>query len=351
MAKTKKTETIQSKGGKARAAAMTPEQRSEVARAAADARWAARAEEGWSVRRIPRATHDGVLQLGDFELPCAVLEDGRRVLTQSGFNTALGRAGNPYRRPDQDFEVPPFLAANNLKPFISEDLRRSFSPIKFRSPGYGGLSGVSLGYAAELLPRVCRVYLEARDAGVLARGQEHIARACDLLVRGLATVGIVAMVDEATGYQDERDRQELQKILAAYISEELLPWAERFPRDFYKEMFRLRGWSFNPISVKGPRYAGKLTNALVYEKLPPGVLEELRRKNPPDANGQRRHRHHQYLTDDIGNPTLEKHVAVVTAVMRLSPDWETFKTNFQRAFPTKGEQMRLDLPVPADGDE
>lgn len=336
------------KGGRARAAALSPDERRSIAQRAADVRWAASSGSsgaGGRGPRVPRATHVGVLKIGEYEFQCAVLEDGRRVLTQDAFGKAIGRTGNPNRGPGESSEVPPFLAATSLKPFISEELKASSKPIKFRLRTSAGVSGgLALGYAAELLPQVCRVFLDARDAGALHPTQQRVARVSDLLVRALATVGIVALVDEATGYQRERERNELERILALFISKELLTYTKRFPDEFFKQMFRLQGWSFNPLSMQGPRYAGKLVNKLVYERLPPGVLEELRARNPvvPEL-GARRHHHHQLLAPDLGQPVLSAHVAQVTAMMRGSKDWEQFNEIFERAFPKPGDQIRLGL--------
>lgn len=77
-----------------------------------------------------------------------------------------------------------------------------------------------------------------------------------------AKVGLIAVIDEVTGYQDERDRNELQLILEKYVSQELLPWAKRFPDEFYKQMFRLKGWEY--LGKAKPSYAGKLTNEYIY---------------------------------------------------------------------------------------
>jgi len=173
--------------------------------------------------------------------------------------------------------------------------------------------------------------------------QEQISIKADILMRGLAHVGIIALVDEATGYQEVRDRDELNRILEAYIAEELLPWAKVFPDEFYKELFRLRGWQYSPLTVKKPKYVGKLTNQLVYEKLPPGVLQELQAKNPTVKNGWRKHRHRQFLTMDIGHPHLEKHLVAVTTLMRVSPTWGMFKKLFAKAFPTERVQQEMDL--------
>jgi P63C domain len=170
------------------------------------------------------------------------------------------------------------------------------------------------------------------------------AKAADTLIRAFATIGIIALVDEATGYQAEREKDELQTMLAAYVAPEFLPWTKRFPPEFYEQIFRLRGWQYRPLNLKRPRLVGKLTSELVYEKLPDGLLEELRKKNPADETGRRKRKHHQQLlTNDIGNPHLEKHLAVIITLMKISPNWRVFMNHFARAFPAKVEQMTFEF--------
>jgi hypothetical protein len=295
--------------------------------------------------KIPKATHEGDLEIGNTTIHAAVLEDGTRVLSEREMMAALGgkRGGAHWQRKNRGAEgsdLPVYVSASNLAPFITDDLRQKLAkPIVYR-PLEGGNPGN--GVRADAMPQVCDVWLKARDAKALHHSQHHIAIQADILMRGLATVGITALVDEATGYQDDRNRQELQRILEAYIAQELLPWTKQFPDDFYREMFRLRGWRWSPVSVKRPGYVGKLTNKLVYEKLPVGVLDELKRKNPAVAPGRRRHRHHQFLTDDIGHPHLGRHLAAVIALMRAAPDWRTFERMFNRAFP-QNTQLELDM--------
>lgn len=285
-----------------------------------------------------RATHQGELKIGENTLPVAVLEDGTRVITMTAVFRAFRRTtrsrinvGNRVNT------MPSFLDAQNLQPFVSQELKDVIGLITYLSKS----GKETTGYNALILPLLCDVYLSAQDAGALTKKQIPQAAASEILVRSLSKVGILALVDEATGYQAERDRDELQKILSAYISAELLPWTKRFPDEFYEQMFRLRDWQYRPLSTKRPLTAGKLTNQIVYEKLPPGVLDDLRRKNPTDEAGRRKHKHHQFLTMDVGNPHLEKHLAVVTTLMRISPNWRVFMSHFARAFPPPVEQMPL----------
>ena len=292
---------------------------------------------------ILQATHQGELKIGDIVIRCAVLENGTRVLTAQSILTALGRKRKPIISVHKEVQqLPPFLAANNLKPFISDDLIRSTAPIIYK-PKSGGYKGVAYGYKAELLPAVCEVYLKANDKNALIKNQRHIAVQCEILVRGLATVGIIALVDEATGYQEDRARDALEEILRNFISEELLKWVKTFPDEFYRQMFRLRNWQYYQFSVKRPSVAGRITNDIIYERLAPGVLDELRRIIPKDVKGRRKYRYHQRLTEDIGHPALREHLASVITLMKVSTSWRRFYAMLNRALPKWGSTLPMVL--------
>jgi hypothetical protein len=155
------------------------------------------------------------------------------------------------------------------------------------------------------------------------------------------------LVDEATGYQQDRARDELNRILEAYISEELRPWTRRFPDEFFKQIYRLHGWEYRAGHHKRPRHVGKLVNLLVYDKLPSGVLPELKRKNPPvNESGYRRWRHHQFLTAETGEPHLDKQIIEVTTLMRVADDKKQFERLFHKAFPKAGAGHQLGLGLP-----
>lgn len=291
------------------------------------------------VKKLPKATHEGAIRIGDSEIRCAVLDTGQRVLTQSDVMRALGRARQAKGRQyyDADVNLPAFLTAKNLKPFISQDLEVASSQIEFK-PQKGNRA---FGYAADLLPKVCGVYIDAAESGVLTRNQEPIATKAKILLRGFATVGITALVDEATGYQEVRDRRALQAILDAFLRKELAAWAKRFPDEFYQEMFRLRNWQWRGMKINRPSVVGKYTNDLVYERLAPNILDELQRRNPKDEHGHRKAKHHQWLTEDVGHPALAQHLYAIIGFMRASTTWEQFHRMVQRAFPKRNSQMLL----------
>lgn len=322
------------RGGIERARRMSETERSEAARRAAEARWG---------KSVLDATHAGKLVIGDREIDCAVLDDGTRVLSQSTILTALGRVPDKSRRGTGVAKWAPFLSAANLRPFITPELRDLDRPVTYRLPGSGARM---VGYRAEILPRTCGVYLDARAAGVLVPQQAATAQAAEVLLRGLAEVGIISLVDEATGYQDVRARQELQQILQAYVRAEFRPWVKRFPDEFFKEIYRLQGWEYRPGTSKRTPYVGKLIKHYIYEQLPEGVIEELERLNPTDDSGRRRRKHHQHLTADTGNPHLDKQIATVTTLMRIARNQQEFEDLFERAFPPIEPRLPLVIPVP-----
>ena len=329
--------TKQAKGGNARAANLSAEDRREISTKAAEARWGV---------SLPQATHSGELVIGGRKIACAVLQNGKRVLTQGTFLTAIGRAAKAkagtgsLRLVDG---LPPFLVADNLKPFVSDELKQSTTPIVFRT----SKGGKAFGYDAMLLPMVCEVYVNTRDEGKLRKGQEHIAAACYVLMKGLARVGIISLVDEATGYQEQRAKDELARILEAYVQEEYRPWTRMFPEEFFRQIYRLHGWPYKPGNAKRTPLVGHLINKYVYGQLPPGILEELRRLNPVTEGGYRKRKHFQHLTADTGNEHLDRQIMTVTTLMKVSDTKEDLERNIAKAFgkPMPAIQERLPLVI------
>ncbi len=326
------------RSGQARMSKLNPKERSELAKKAAAARWRSVGKE-----ELRFATHMGEITLaeGEIALPCAVLEDGTRVLTQGGFLSAIGRRGKP-KNTFQSTElgvskVAPFLQAENLTEHISEDLRAESAPIAFRLPG----GGKAWGYRADLLPKVCAVYLKARDKSQLLDSQKPTALACDILVRGLAQVGIIALVDEATGYQKDRAADALAKILEAFIAKELQPWVKTFPPDYYEQLFRLRGLDYPQYTVKRPQYFGVLTNDIVYKRLAPGVLDELKKVVPRNEDGRPTAKYFQKLTSNVGYPKLREHLGSVVTLMKLSQNYGDFADKLNHIHPRYGQQMLI----------
>ncbi|WP_080411525.1 P63C domain-containing protein [Burkholderia ubonensis] len=320
-------------GGKARAAKLTPEKRREIALKAVAAREA--------LKDVPRATHgspDHPLKIGDAEIPCYVLSDGTRVLSQRGLISGLGMGSGSDRLVN-------FLNGKAISQFVGPEAVQTIqNPIRFLAP-HGGVP--VYGYPATILVDLCEAVLSARSAGALQSQQMHIADQCEVLVRGFARVGIIALVDEATGYQKDRARDALALILERFVAKELQPYVRTFPAEYYEELFRLRGLPFPPENPSfRPKYFGLLTNDIVYGRLAPGLLEQLKKI----AKSEERKAHlHRRLTSDIGHPKLREHLASVTTIMKLSDSYKDFIAKLNKIHPRFGETIPLDLEEPDRG--
>jgi hypothetical protein len=325
----------QSKGGKARAALLSPEERKRIAVAAAEARWG---------NALPVANYPGVLKIGDMEFPCAVLSDGQtRVLTQSDFMRGMGMyysgwVANNRSAEDRAADVPHFLSFKSLKPFVDRHLGDLQSiVVKYRTAN----GAVAHGVRAEIIPKICDVWLDAEEEGTLGSRQKLIAAKAKIMMRGLAHVGIVALVDEATGYQDLRARDALAQYLEQYVAKELRQWVRTFPRSFFEELCRLKGIPL-PENMRLPKYFGLILNDLVYDRLAPGIRLELNEKNPR-LNGRRRAKHHQWLTEDVGNPRLLHHLGLLEGIGKAFDDgeWDAYKNAVNKRLPKPHTSLPL----------
>ncbi len=312
----KQKDVKKQKAAVARSKSLTAEERSRIATKAA-----------LKKAGYPSATYIGKLKLGNAEIPCAVLDNGKRVVWKRevvGLLTGNKKGG-----------LERYFSPANLQPYVPE---------KFKDPSQASIlfekDGVKCnGYEAEDLVSICQMYLIARRENALLPSQIHLAMQSEIIILGLAGVGIAALIDEATGYQEVRDRDALNLLLEKYLQKEYAAWAKRFPDEFYKEIYRLKSWEYK--EHKHPSIIGKYTNDIVYERLAPGLLEELQKRSPKDDAGRRRIRYHQWMTDDTGIPALSVHIHAVMGLMRASDSWEQFLSMLDRSFPKKGSQIPL----------
>lgn len=289
-----------------------------------------------------KSTHEGVLKLGDATLDVAVLEDGTRVITQSAVFKALDR---PVRGTTRVINLPTFMDAKNLKPFISEDLMGVINKIEYEDTD----GKKQEGYNARIIPLVSDLYLKVREEGKLHASQIATAAKSEILVRSLAQLGITALVDEATGYQDVRVKDALQKIFDKLLLDEAKKYQVTFPLELYKQWFRLNGWQWKPENAqKRPGVIGKWTNKYIYERMAPGLLLELERKNPKNEKGYREHKHFSFLTDEIGEPKLREFFGGLIALAKASTSWKKYISMVERAYPAHGDQIQLFLDEDLD---
>lgn len=338
------------KGGHARAAKLSPEQRSEIAKAAATKRWA----DAPQSNDVPRVLESfkSKLNIAGTEIPCAIVMGPtgvQRVLTENGItNAILGtRSGASKRRKKAAQEegalVPLFVAPRQLKNFITKDLLDGpLKPIDY-------LDGTRMvrGYDASILAAVCNVWLRAREAGQLQDQQHDKAMKAEILTRALAETGIIALVDEATGYQAVRPQNALQSFFDLVLRRELAVWAKRFPDEFYVNIYKLKGWTWPGMSKNRYSIVANYTTNLIYDRLGPGLTEELIRKSPMTDKGYRANKLHQWLSEDIGDPMLATHMHSILMFQRLAIanryGWKRFLHMVDQVLPRRGNTLELPL--------
>jgi hypothetical protein len=330
-------------GGYARAAKLSDEERKIVAQKAANARWD-------KSKHVPQAEYSGELIIGTMKFPCSVLSDGSRILTQTDFMEGMGMYYSGWvsaNRPVEDIaaDIPQFLSFKNLKPFVDRHLGDLQEVIVNYRTERGSLAR---GVRAEIVPKICDVWLDADEQGKLGIRQKQVAAKAKLIMRALAHVGITALVDEATGYQKDRAIDALAKILEQFIAKELRPWVKTFPTEFYEELCRLRDIEFPADREKRqnyPSYFGHITNDIIYKRLAPGVLEELKKQTPKTQKGHKKYHFHRKLSENIGHPKLLAHLDSVVTVMKLTDDgdYEGFVKKLDRVKPKYNETMELNF--------
>lgn len=330
-------DTPQSLGGKARNEVLSKEEKREIAKRGARARWGERAAKA-SDPSLLRATHQGQMIVGGLELDCYVLEDGRRVFHKRGMAKALGMksgGGNVFLRA---------MRRKGLGSEIGQELVASIeNPINFKPL----TQDLAHGYEATVLVEICKAIIRAAEADKLSETQNRLVLQARTILHAFAKVGVTALIDEATGFQQVRAPDALRLLVQQYIEEEKRQWQKQFPDDYYDELNRVYGsrrlttTSSGAVIQNRPQHFAKFTRTYVYQPLENGaVLEELDRINPK-VNGSRRARFHQHLSEEYGLEKLKLQVREVLTLMKVSDNVNQFKRLFAKRFP--GIQPQLSL--------
>ena len=293
-------------------------------------------------KKILKATHGSSktpLIIGDVRIPCYVLENGERVLSRNGLQKALGFQGS-----SGDWIIK-FTNSKAISPYINAGVYKSLNnEIEFERKGAGGSVSSTYGYDATVLIDICDAVLDAKNAGKLTERQLRYAKKAEIIIRSVAKVGIIALIDEATGYQDVRVKGALQTILDKYLLAEAKNYEVTFPLELYKQWFRLNNWEWKEESAqKKPQVIGKWTNKYIYSRIAPNILKELERKNPKNNKGYREHKHFQFLTEEVGEPRLREFFGGLIALARATTNWRKYTQLVERAYPAIGDQLDLFL--------
>jgi hypothetical protein len=334
-------ETPQSKGGRARADMLDEEARRDIAASGGRARWA-RSKELEATGDLPKATHQGKMVVGGLELDCYNLADGRRVFHKRGMARALGMksgGGNVFmravKRKGLGSEIDQKLTEKLENPVVIKPLNQDLAHC----------------FDADVLVDVCKAIIRAGEAEKLTSSQDGLVVQARILLQAFAKVGVAALIDEATGFQQVRDPDALRLLVQQYIEKEKREWEKQFPNEYYDELNRIYGSKRTITTGSGaviqnrPQHFAGFTRSYVYQPLENGaVLEELDRINPKvGKNGTRRARFNQHLTEDYGIEKLKRQVGEVMTLIKVSDTVGQFKRLFLKRFPMSGQQFAMNL--------
>jgi len=280
-------------------------------------------------------THQGVWNIADgINMDCYVTKDKKRLMSLRGTARVMNIKGGGSKGLFRN------LKAKYLKPYLSDHLQTWVN-----RASDGKLSKINAVYGPSFVPfdsnlfvDICKAYIEADNNNILNYNQSITARRLLGIMTAFAKIGIASVIDEITGYQEERESNEMQKLLSKYISSELLPWTKVFNDEFYIQLFRLKKWGkFQKSGQKMPQVVGYLTNDIIYERLPEKVLESLKNNTPKSEAGNNSAKLHQSLSKDIGLEHLKQHLLAVIVLMKSSEEYDHFLYLLDKVYQKKGQ--------------
>jgi len=318
-----------SKGGVARAKKLTPDERSEIARQAVQARWLKAGKEP-----MLKATHRGSFkeEFGT-DVDCYVLNDEQKtaVISQTGMGQTLGLSsrGNAFPR---------FLASRSMADFVSAPLREKIQqPLKFQwSSGGAQPSVIVNGFDATVLVDVCKAIISAEAGGKLNRQQIHVAKQAHVILGASAKAGIKGLVYALSGY--DATKEEVIAAFKFYVREEARDYEKEFPNQLYEEWYRLyqiprpernRPWKFKHLTIDQVYYPLAKSSGKIFE------LTKTQRENSK-AHWKKLH---QFLSD-IGVKALRTQLGQLLGIARISKSKEEYEGHFQTLF---GSQTKFDF--------
>ncbi len=264
----------------------------------------------------------GQLKIFDMEMDSFILEDGTPMLSLTAMTKALGRPIRWSRSED----LPAVLDAQNLQPFIREDLKQKLIPLE-----YGHWMKKLLLYDADILPMICNVYLEARQIPwLLTAKQQLVAHKCEILLMAFARVGIRALIYEQLGYEKMKHPDAFRMLIESYLSEEVRKWSKEFPDELFVQMDRIYG-NAATTSRNRPLYYAKFIRKYIYDPIEWGkILEVLDEKNPSDDKWHRTNRHHTLLNEQKWLQVLRSQIRQVIWALKISSNKGLFERNYKK---------------------
>lgn len=326
-------------GGVARAQKLSRQERQDIAKKGAIARWeATRKPLDPSIKRAIYGSPEKLLKIGDAAVECYVLEGGTRVLSGRGMQAAIGLGGEAKTHGSK---LRKFLDLDAIKEYVNNDLAMAMlNPQRFVRPGRGGKPAIA--FEATLLIDLCEAIIKANEVSG-SKSLKPLAMQAQIITLSFAKAGIIAAIDEITGYQEVREKDAIQKIVDKYLTDYAQKWAKVFPDEFWEKLLRAKGYE-SYIGLPRRSFVGHWVNDVIYARLAPGVLAKLRELNPRVEGKGRKWKHTQFMTDDHGAPELRQHLTKVMTIMDVAAaTGQNFDEVLKAVLPKDGENYILPL--------
>lgn len=281
---------------------------------------------------LPKVIASGYLERFN-NIPCYNLDNGQRVFRLTDMTMALrGKAHGKFAN---------YLATSNIRKYIPQRLQPSQAPDEDRMP-----LGITLAeidsqeiktYDAEDFIEICLAFVEANDNNVdLSDAQKEIVKRAKDFIKATAKIGITGLIDEATGYQYLRPRNELALKLNFFLADELRDWEKTFPDELWAQFGRLTNWKG---SLKArPKYWGNLVKEFIYEYLDKDIAGWLFKNKPPKKTGKK---YHQWLHEERGIRKLLEHIYQVIGLAKACDNLDELRYQMAKNFSKDAFQPML----------
>ncbi len=318
-------------GGLARARALTPERKRQIAAKAAAARWG---------NKLPRATHKGNFREDfGFDVDCYVLDDAQKtaVISQRGMGAAIGLTGSgaAFHR---------FASGRRIAPHVGAELRQKLDePLVFQwgTAGAEQTATTVHGYDVTILVDFCKAILDADTAGNLLPRQRQLAQQARIILTASAKAGIKGLVYALAGY--DATREEIITAFKLFVREEAREYEKEFPDQLYAEWYRiyelpkmernLKPWKFKQLTVDQIYYPLANSSGKVYQ------LTQAQR----ERSKKRHQKLHQFLSE-IGVKALRQQLGQLLGIARISRTKVEYEGYFQRLFGSQPGLFDLENP-------
>ena len=291
---------------------------------------------------LPRATHWGELPIGDASIPCYRLDNDQRVFSLKGVIVGLMHT--------EHGNLAEYLKVRALSGLLPVDLvpneDGSIPGLVRFDTGGESFAKYAIGLPVERFTDLCASYTSALQLHAVAKSgfnltdkQVEIANRASSFLAACAKIGIIALVDEATGYQYERAQDALRLKYRLYLEEEMRKWEKTFPDQLWVEFGRLTKWT-GPVHSR-PKYWGKLIMELVYGYLDADVAKWLKDNAPKPIHGQN---YHQWLTGQYGLKRLMEHIWMLVGMAAACGNMPELRSRMAERFGHHPVQLTLYLP-------